>query len=94
MVEQPLSGVKVLDLTWHITGPYCSKLLADYGADVIKIERPGEGDPTRRMGPFLNDDPHPEKSAVFLYLNCNKKGITLNLKNEKGKGILKELVKV
>ena len=57
-MEQALSDVKVLDLTHHISGPYCTKLLADYGADVIKVEKPGTGDPARRMGPFLGDDPH------------------------------------
>ena len=93
MLEQALSGVKVLDLTWHITGPYCTKLLADYGADVIKIERPGKGDPTRSIGPFFKDDPNPEKSGPFLHLNTNKKGITLNLKTATGKTIIKELVK-
>lgn len=93
MLEQALSGIRVLDLTWYIAGPYCTKLLADYGADVIKIEKPGEGDPARKMGPFLQDDPHPEKSGLFLYLNTNKRGITLNLKSQTGKKILKELVK-
>jgi CoA:oxalate CoA-transferase len=93
MLEQALSGVKIIDLTWHIAGPYCTKLLADYGADVIKVERPGKGDPARTMGPFLKDDPHPEKSGLFLHLNTNKKGITLNLKTLTGKKILKELVK-
>ena len=93
MTEQALSDVKVLDLTWHIAGPYCTKLLADYGADVIKLEKPGEGDPSRRMGPFFRDVPHPEKSGLFLYLNSNKKSITLNLKSETGKKIFKELVK-
>ena len=92
MPEQALSDVKVLDLTWHIAGPYCTKLLAGYGAEVIKVERPGEGDPTRRMGPFFKDDPHPEKSGLFLHLNTNKKGITLNLKSATGKKILKALV--
>jgi CoA:oxalate CoA-transferase len=92
MLEQALSGVKVLDLSWHITGPYCTKLLADYGADVIKVERPGKGDPTRTMGPFFKDDPNPEKSGLFLHLNTNKKGITLNLKSATGKKILKRLV--
>ena len=92
-MEQVLSGVRVLDLSWYIAGPYCTKLLADYGADVIKIERPGVGDPARRMGPFLNDDPHPEKSGLFMHLNTNKRGITLNLKNETGKRIFRELVK-
>ena len=92
MVEQALSGVKVLDLTWHIAGPYCTKLLADYGADVIKVERPVKGDPARTMGPFFEDDPNPEKSGLFLLLNTNKKGITLNLKGATGKKIFKQLV--
>lgn len=93
MLEQALADVKVLDLTWHIAGPYCTKLLADYGADVIKVEKPGEGDPARTMGPFLKDDPHPEKSGLFLHLNTNKKGVTLNLKTATGKKIIKELVR-
>ncbi|MDY6844318.1 MAG: CoA transferase, partial [Thermodesulfobacteriota bacterium] len=93
MTEQALSDVKVLDLAWHIAGPYCTKLLADYGADVIKVERPGEGDLSRKMGPFFKDDPHPEKSGLFLFLNTNKKSITLNLKSEWGKKVIKELVK-
>ena len=93
MTEQALSDVKVLDLTWHIAGPYCTKLLADYGADVIKVERPGEGDPARSMGPFFRDDPHPEKSGLFLHLNTNKRSITLNLKSETGKKIFRELAR-
>jgi crotonobetainyl-CoA:carnitine CoA-transferase CaiB-like acyl-CoA transferase len=92
-VEQVLSGVKVLDLTHHIAGPYCTKMLADYGAEVIKVERPGEGDAARRFLPFYQDDPHPEKSGFFLYLNTNKKGITLNLKAEAGKDIFRRLLK-
>jgi len=93
MAEQPLSDVRILDLTWHISGPNCTKLFADYGSDVIKVERPGEGDPARRMGPFFKDDPHPEKSGLFLHLNTNKRSITLNLKSATGKRILKDLVK-
>lgn len=92
-MEQALSDVKVLDVTHYVAGPYCTKLLADYGAEVIKIERPGSGDPARRMGPFPGDDPHAEKSGLFLYLNTNKRGITLNLKNETGKKIFRELVR-
>ena len=92
-MEQVLSDIKVIDLTWYIAGPYCTKLLADYGADVIKVERPGEGDPARRLGPFLNDEPHPEKSGLFLHLNTNKRGITLNLQSDTGKRIFKDLVK-
>ena len=90
-MEQALSDVKVLDLSWYIAGPYCTKLLADYGADVIKIERPDGGDPARKMGPFPADDPHPEKSGLFLYLNTNKRSITLNLKSATGKLIFREL---
>jgi crotonobetainyl-CoA:carnitine CoA-transferase CaiB-like acyl-CoA transferase len=67
MPEQVLSEVKVLDLTWYIAGPYCTKLLADYGAEVTKVEQPGRGDPARGMGPFLGDDSHPEKSGLFLW---------------------------
>ncbi|MCJ7521363.1 MAG: CoA transferase [Dehalococcoidia bacterium] len=93
MPDQALSDIKVLDLTWHIAGPYCTKLLADYGADVIKVEKPGTGDPARKMGPFFQDDPNPEKSGLFLHLNTNKKGITLNLKTATGRNIIKELVK-
>jgi crotonobetainyl-CoA:carnitine CoA-transferase CaiB-like acyl-CoA transferase len=93
MSEQMLSGIKVLDLTWHIAGPFCTKMLADYGADVIKVERPGTGDLTRCMGPFLGNDAHPEKSGLFAHLNVNKRGITLNLKNQAGRKIFKELVK-
>jgi len=63
------------------------------GAEVIKVEKPGSGDVARAMGPFPEDQPHPEKSGLFLYLNTNKKSITLNLKSAIGVGILKSLVK-
>ncbi len=82
----------VLDLTHYIAGPYCTKMLADYGAEVIKIEKPGSGDPARRMGPFPKDEPHHEKSGMFLYLNTNKKGVTLNLKSATGARIFKNMV--
>lgn len=88
----PLTELKVLDLGHHIAGPYCSKLFATLGAEVIKIERPGGGDAARRAGPFPDDVPHLEKSGLYLYLNTNKKGVTLNLKTETGKKIFKELV--
>ncbi len=92
MSDQALSGFKVIDLTHHITGPFCTKLLADYGAEVIKVERPCVGDITRRLGPFWQDEPDYEKSGLFLHLNTNKKSITLNLKSETGKEILMKLV--
>jgi len=86
-----LAGVKVIDLTHHIAGPYATKLLADFGADVLKVERPG-GDPARRLPPFFHDEPHREKSLPFLYLNTNKRSITLNLKTDEGRGILMDLL--
>ena len=93
MSDSVLKGIKVIDLTQHIAGPYCTKLLADYGADVIKVERPDGGDPARRMGPFPGHEPNPEKSGIFLYLNTNKKGITLDLKSDAGRDALLELVR-
>jgi len=93
MADQALSGMNVIDLTDHIAGPVCTKRLADYGADVIKIERPRTGDGARNMGPFYHDEPHLEKSGLFLYLNTNKRGITLDLTTMLGKEIFLELVK-
>ncbi|CAI8016636.1 Succinyl-CoA:(R)-benzylsuccinate CoA-transferase subunit BbsE [Geodia barretti] len=74
-----LEGVSVLDLTHCIAGPYCTKLLAGFGADVLKIEPP-EGEKGRRMAPFFGDEPGPDSSLPFAYLNSGKRGITLNLK--------------
>ncbi|MCH7606362.1 MAG: CoA transferase [Chloroflexi bacterium] len=88
-----LEGIRVLDLGTEVSGPFCSKLLADYGAEVIKVEPPSDGDPARRMGPFAGDDPHPEKSIPFLYLNTNKRGITLDIRNRSGKIILAGLLR-
>ncbi len=93
MAEGALSGLKVLELGHYIAGPYCGCLLAGCGAEVIKVERPGEGDPARRAGPFFQNEPGIERSALFLYLNTRKKGITLNLKTQAGAEILKKLVK-
>ena len=93
MEDTALKTLKVIDLTQHIAGPYCTKLLADYGADVIKVERPDGGDPARRMWPFPDHEPHPEKSGVFLYLNTNKRGVTLDIKSEVGRDALLRLVR-
>ena len=87
MSDGALSDIKVLDLTHYISGPYCTRLLADYGADVIKVERAETGDGSRRLGPFPGDVPHAEKSGLFLHLNANKRGITLDLKSEVGNKI-------
>lgn len=83
-----LNGIRVLDLSRVLAGPYCGMMLADMGADVIKIEVPGKGDDARINYPIINGE-----SAYFMNLNRNKRGITLNLKSEKGKEIFRELVK-
>ncbi len=83
--------MRVLDLTHHVAGPYCTKLLADFGADVIKVERPG-GDPARSLPPFPDDEPHPECSLLFAYLNTSKKSITLNLKTPTGRSLFEKLL--
>ena len=88
----PLDGMRVLELGGCVSAPYCGKLLADYGADVIKIEPPGAGDEARRMGPFAGDDPDPEKSIPFLYLNTNKRGISLGIDTISGARILNRLL--
>ena len=92
MIQRALEGLRVLDLTHYIAGPYCTKLLADYGADVVKIERPG-GDGARNLGPFPNDTRDPEKSGIFLHLNTNKRGIVLDLKSTEGVETFKNLVR-
>jgi crotonobetainyl-CoA:carnitine CoA-transferase CaiB-like acyl-CoA transferase len=84
----PLRGIRVLDLSQVVAGPFCSMLLADMGAEVIKIERPGVGDGLRRWGPpFLGGE-----GVYFLYLNRNKKSITLNLKSDEGRCIFTQLL--
>ena len=90
MAKGPLSGVKVLEYCSFIAGPYCTKLLADLGAEVIKVEKP-EGDVARKHGPFLHNEPNPECSSVFLYNNTNKMGVTLNLESPTGREIFKKL---
>ena len=76
-----------------VSGPYCTKIMADLGAEVIKIEPPVDGDPARQMPPFPGDSPHPEKSGLFFYLNTNKRGITLNPETPEGKQIFLKLIK-
>ncbi len=83
-----LDGITVLDLTRVLAGPYSGMLLADMGANVIKIEIPEKGDDTRAFAPFVNGE-----SAYYMNINRNKKGITLNLKSEKGKSMFLEMVK-
>ncbi|MBP1931397.1 CaiB/BaiF CoA transferase family protein [Ammoniphilus resinae] len=82
-----LKNIRVIDLTQVMAGPYCSMLLADMGADVIKVEPPGKGENTRQMGPpFVNGE-----SGAFLSVNRNKRGMTINLKTEEGKKLFHKL---
>ena len=83
-----LNGIRVVDLTRVLTGPYCAMMLGDMGADIIKIERPGAGDDTRKWGPPFVDG----ESAYFLSINRNKRSLTLNLKDESAKEILWKLI--
>jgi CoA:oxalate CoA-transferase len=93
MSERVFSGVKILDLTQGIAGPYCTKLFGSFGAEVIKVERPNKGDITRGIGPFPDDAYDLEKSGAFFYLNTNKKSITLNVRRKEGIEILKRILK-
>jgi len=89
----PLTGVRVLEIDGGIAAPFCTRLFAQYGAQVIKIEEPGRGDPTRHRGPFVGHRPNPETSVPFLYLNTNKQSITLDLGTKRGARILTDLTK-
>ncbi len=87
-----LSGLRVIDFGSGISGPWCAKLLADYGAEVIKVEPPDCGDGARQMGPFAGDDPDPEKSLTFLYLNTNKRSVTLDPSTVTGRKVFHRLL--
>jgi len=86
-----LRDIRVLDLSEDVAGPFCTKLLAGLGAEVIKVEPPGAGDVSRRAGPFVHETPHAEQSATFLYLNTGKKSLTLDLQSQTGVFILQRL---
>lgn len=91
MTDSALAGLRVIDLSEDISGPYCTRLLAGLGADVIKIERPG-GDPGRRAGPFPGDRPHPERGARHLHLNSAKRSVTLDITTCTGRRLLDRLL--
>ena len=92
-MDQALSHFRVLDLSQEVAGPFCTKLLADLGADVIKIEAPEVGDSARSRPPFFHDIPDKEGSLLFLYLNANKRSMTVDLRSPKEVEILKSLVR-
>ncbi len=91
-MQRPLTGIRVISLEQYMSAPYCTMLLADAGAEVIKIERPGSGDPRRAIPPFVEGESGVKKASGFMAYNRNKKSITLNLRSDEGKEILKKLV--
>src|SRR3990170_3361702 len=94
VADQALAGLRVVELAQPDAGvaaSYCGKLLGDSGAEVIKVEPPA-GDYARRLGPFPNDQPHPEKSGLFLHLNTGKKSLTLDVSVASGQAIVKKLL--
>jgi len=92
-IQRPLSGIRVIGLEQYMSGPYCTMLLADAGAEVIKIERPGTGDPRRAIPPFVEKD-GVRKAGGYLSYNRNKKSLALNLRREAGQDILRKLVEL
>lgn len=86
-----LSELRVLELTHRPSGAYCAKLLADQGADTIKVEPPGWGDQSRHEPPFIGDEPHPDRSSSFLAFNTNKRGITLDVEQAEGRNLFLRL---
>ncbi|MEK7709421.1 MAG: CoA transferase, partial [candidate division NC10 bacterium] len=84
----PLAGVRAVDLTRVLAGPFCSMMLGDMGAEVIKVEEPGKGDDTRTWPPFSGGE-----STYFMSVNRNKKSLTLNLKAPEGQRILRRLIR-
>lgn len=84
MNSSALGKLNVIEWSQSVSGSYCGKLFGDMGAKVIKVEEPGLGDEARRAGPYPGDIPHSEKSGLFLFLNTNKLGATLNLETATG----------
>jgi crotonobetainyl-CoA:carnitine CoA-transferase CaiB-like acyl-CoA transferase len=87
-----LNGLRVLDLSHGVAGPFAARLLGDMGAEVVKVEEPGRGDFARREEPLKKDAPEPERSLLFQYLNWNKRGVTLDLRSEASHAALRKLV--
>jgi crotonobetainyl-CoA:carnitine CoA-transferase CaiB-like acyl-CoA transferase len=92
-MHKPLAGIKVLSFEIQVAGPYCSMMLADQGAAVIKVEQPGSGDTARGGAPRITNDRGEQQSGYFLRFNRNKRSLTLNLKNEAGRQVFRDLAK-
>ncbi len=93
MTDGALSGLRVLDLTEGISGPFCTRLLAIYGAEVIKVERPRLGDWARKRGPFFDGQSGPDNSVLFAYLNTNKRSLELDLDSKFGQQTVRDLTR-
>ncbi len=93
-MQHPLTGIRVIGLEQYMSAPYCTMLLADAGAEVIKIERPGRGDPRRSIPPYATDERGRRVAGGFIGYNRNKKSLALNLGEDAGRQVLKDLVKV
>ena len=93
MTDRALEHLRVVELSDRIAGSYCAKFLADFGADVVKVERPVGGDPARRAGPYADDRFDIDGGGLYLFLNTNKKSVTLNADTATGAAILKELLR-
>ena len=91
VADGALQGIRVVELGQLVSAPYCAKLLADYGADVVKVEHP-DGEEARRWGPFPGDKPDPETSGLYQFLNTNKRGVTLDVTTEAGRDVFLRLV--
>lgn len=87
-----LDDIRVLELTHGVSGAFCAKLLADQGADTLKVEPPGRGDPARHEPPFIGGEPHPDRSSLFLAFNTNKRSITLDVTTPTGRAVLLSLL--
>ena len=87
-----LDDIRVLELTNSLSGAFCAKLLADQGADALKIEPPGRGDVSRHEPPFIGGEPHLERSTLFLAFNTNKRSITLDITTLSGRAIFLRLL--
>ncbi|MDA0271084.1 MAG: CoA transferase [Chloroflexi bacterium] len=90
-MDGPLVGTRVVDLSQYVAGPYAGRVMAGFGADVIKVEPP-DGDPVRHWGPFAGGDPNPDTGALHLYLNQGKRSVTLDLDTADGRAVLRELI--
>lgn len=91
MSQKPLHGIRVIDLTRVLAGPFCTMVLKNLGAEIIKVESPQTGDDSRQFGPFIDNDP--KRSAYFVSVNSGKKSIVIDLKNQDGKAVLGDLIK-